>query len=272
MLRRIALSLAFIAALLPATVWASSHRAHVTVVHGVPDLLVDVYVGDQKVLSNFAFGTVTDPLALDPGTYRLAVRPAGSDPASPPVLSAEATLRGGDNVTVVAHLTADGQPTLSLFANDVSQIPAGQGRVIVRHTAQAPAVDVRAGGNVLFGNLANPNEAKGEVPSGTYQVDLVPAGQSTVVFGPVDLTVQAGVATIVYAIGSLEGGSFRLAVQQITGLGPTPGAIGTGLGSTAAATDASAAGWFLLAALAALVSVATPGLVRRLRAVVVHSR
>ena len=55
----------------------------------------------------------------------------------------------GANATVVAHLTADGKPALTPFVNDVSAVPAGQARVTVRHTAAAPAVDVRAAGTVV---------------------------------------------------------------------------------------------------------------------------
>ena len=53
---------------------------------------------------------------------------------------------GGANVTVVAHLTESGKPTLTPYANDVSALPVGKARVIVRHDAAAPEVDVRAGG------------------------------------------------------------------------------------------------------------------------------
>jgi hypothetical protein len=255
----VVITLALLAAV-PFTVLAAGHeKAQLTVVHGVPDLVVDVYANDAKVLSNFTFGTVTDPLALDPGTYKLAIRPAGADPASAPVLSAEAKLAAGQNASVVAHLDANGQPRLSIFVNDTSPVASGKGRLIVRHTAQAPAVDVRAGGAVVFANLANPKEAKADVDAKTYSVDLAPAGQAQAVFGPVDLPVAAGAATIVYAIGSIEKGSFRLVTQVITGLGAPPSHVGTGGGSAANATlpltVAVLAALLVLAGSAALVRV-----------------
>lgn len=253
MQRIVALFTALLLTLLtPLVVGATNHKAALSVVHGVPDLAVDVYANGNRVLSNFTFGTVTDPLSLDPGTYELAIRPAGADPASAPVLSAKATLQAGQNVSVVAHLDAQGKPRLSLFANDTSTLASGKGRLIVRHTAQAPAVDVRAGGQVVFANLANPNEAKADVDAKTYSVDLVPAGQSQVVFGPVDLPVAAGSATIVYAIGSLEGKSFRLVTQVISGLGAPPSHVGTGAGAAASVvTIPSLVGVLVLALLVA---------------------
>src|SRR3712207_7358527 len=50
----------------------------------------------------------------------------------------------GANATVVAHLDADGNPVLTPFVNDASPTEAGQARLVVRHTAAAPPVDVRS--------------------------------------------------------------------------------------------------------------------------------
>lgn len=52
----------------------------------------------------------------------------------------------GSAVTLVAHLTADGQPAITPFVDDLSAVPAGQARLVVRHTAVAPAADVLAAG------------------------------------------------------------------------------------------------------------------------------
>ena len=108
----------------------------------------------------------------------------------------------GANATVVAHLGEDGTPVLTPFVNDVSAIAAGQARVTVRHTAAAPAVDIRAGGTVVAPGLANPNEASLTVPAGTVSADVVLAGTDTVAIGPADLDLAEGTNTIVYAWGS----------------------------------------------------------------------
>jgi hypothetical protein len=47
------------------------------------------------------------------------------------VLSAAANLTAGANVTLVAHLTAAGEPTATPFVNDVSPVAAEQARVVV---------------------------------------------------------------------------------------------------------------------------------------------
>jgi hypothetical protein len=224
--------------------------ALVTVVHGIPDATVDVYVNDQRVLSEFQFGTVTDPLSLAAGSYSVAIRPAGADPASQPILSATAELSAGQNVSLVAHLTADGQPALRAFVNDTSPLAAGKARLTVRHTAAAPTVDILAGDARLVTNLSNPDEAKADVDAGTYSVSIAPAGQATAVFGPLSLTLNAGTNYIVYAVGSLQQNNFRLLIQQIHGLGGGPTGAATGLGGTGPGAIAPwSLGLFALAAL-----------------------
>ena len=236
-------------ALTPA-VGASSHtNAQVTVVHGIPDVTVDVYVNNERILSGFQFGTVTDPLSLAAGSYSIAIRPAGADPASQPILSATAELAAGQNVSLVAHLTADGQPALRAFVNDTSALNAGKARLTVRHTAAAPTVDILAGDTRLVTNLSNPNESKADVDAGTYSVSIAPAGQASAVFGPLDLTLNAGTNYIVYAVGSLQQNNFRLLIQQIHGLGGGPSGAATGMGGSGqGATAPWGLGLFALAA------------------------
>lgn len=208
--------------------------ATVTVVHGIPDTPVDVYVDGSAAIPNFQYETVTTT-SLPEGAHTLEVRPAGADPASPPILSADADLASGGNYSVVAHLTEAGQPSLTLFANPTSRTPEGQAGVAVRHAAAAPAVDVRAGGQVIVPGLANPNEASLFVPAGTVSADVVLAGTSTVAIGPADLNLAAGTRYIVYAVGNADAG-YRLLVQTYevgTSSSAPPHSVPSGDGSSA---------------------------------------
>ena len=74
----------------------------------------------------------------------------------------DTTLPASGNHTIIAHLDAEGTPTLAVFENDTSATAAGEGRLTVRHTAAAPAVDVLADGEPAFTNLSNPNEASAD--------------------------------------------------------------------------------------------------------------
>jgi hypothetical protein len=205
-------------------------NSQLSVVHGIPGVTVDVYVNGAKTLEDFAPDTVTDPLGLLAGTYEIDIYAAGAGPAvaapADPILSTTLEMPPGGNVTAVAHLDASGDPSLSAFLNDTSTALNGQGRLVVRHLAEAPAVDIVANGSLkVFENLSNPNEAQADLPAATYGVTINPAGSDTVAFDAGDLTLPEGKSTIVYAVGSLTGGTFGLLVQSIDL--PAPAAFGT---------------------------------------------
>ena len=214
---------------------AADNNATVSILHGVPGATVDVYANGKALLKNFKPGTLTDPQQLPAGTYDLKVVKAGDGADGDAVIEADnVKVPGGANITVAAHLSEDGDPTLTPFVNDVSKIPAGKARVIVRHTAAAPAVDVRAGGDPVFTDLSNPDQKSAEVDAGTVRADVVLAGTDDVVLGPASLKLGEGTTTIVYAWGSAEDDNLKLAVQTITGMHSTPGGVPGGTGGQAA--------------------------------------
>jgi hypothetical protein len=242
--------------MLAATAAAQAGEGTVTVVHGVPDLSVDVYVNGDLTLEDFEPGTITDPLTLPAGDYELEIRPADADPASDPAIAGSATLPAGADASIVAHLDGDGAPTLSVFVNDTSRIGAGDARLTVRHTAAAPAVDVLADGSALVSGLANADEATAEAPVGTYEVAVAPEGTTDAVLGPADLTLQEGTGYFVYAIGSAEDGNLDLLVQTISGLHSAPDGVPAGSGGLASDTLPA---WVLALSIAAAASAAAAG-------------
>lgn len=195
---------------------AQDGNGTVTVIHGVPGVTVDVYVNDDLTLEGFEPETVTDPLELPAGDYQIDIRAAGADATEDPIISGSATLPAGANATLIAHLTAEGVPTLGVFVNDISATVAGEGRLVVRHTAAAPAVDVLAGDDPVITGLSNPDEEVLNLPAGTVPAAVAAAGTTDAVIGPVDVPVVAGQVTIVYAIGSLEEDTLGAVVQTIT--------------------------------------------------------
>ena len=210
-----------------ATANAAEGEATVSVLHGVPGLTVDVYANGEELIPNFKPGTLTDPLTVPAGTYDLQVFADGDDPktADPAIEASGVEVPAGANATVVAHLDSGGKPVLTPYVNDTSATAAGETRLTVRHTAAAPAVDVRADGEVLFAGLTNPNEDSGDVPAGTYSADVVLEGTEDVAIGPADLDLAEGTSTIVYAWGSAADNNLELAVQKIDGLHSAPAGV-----------------------------------------------
>jgi hypothetical protein len=220
-----------------ATPAAAASTSKVSVVHGIPGATVDVYVNGKRTLDDFKPGTVAGPLDLPAGSYDLKVV-AGDAPNGNAAAVVEAKgvqVPGGANISVVAHLDASGKPKLTPFVNDVSKIAAGKARLVVRHTAAAPAVDVRANGTPAFKGLTNPNEAKADLPAGTIKADVVLAGKTEPVIGPVDVNLKEGTSTIVYAIGSAKDSTLGVVVQTISGLHSNPDGVPAGTGGQASA-------------------------------------
>jgi hypothetical protein len=202
--------------------------ARIHLIHGIPGVDVDVEAGGENVFEGFSFKDTQDLSSLAGETLTgLKVKVAGSDDVA--IDAGDVALPASGNYTVIAHLDAEGTPTLGVFENDTSTIEAGNGRLIVRHTAAAPAVDVKANGDVAFSNLANGAEAKADLPAGTISAEVVPTGaDEPVVIGPADLPITDGDALIVYAVGSLEDGNVDVITESITGLGSAPSAVPTG--------------------------------------------
>ena len=193
---------------------AASVPAEVTVIHGIPNTPVDVYVNGKLTLPDFTFGKVAGPLALPAGSYAIAVRPHGAPSTSAPILSDSVALTAGEDATVVADLTATGSPTLSVFANPTTPVAMGDARVIVRHLAEAPGVDVYAGTSKVVTDLVNPNQATLVVPAGHVSVSVDVTGTTTTVIGPASFNFKAGTTTVIYAIGSAAGRTLTVAVQS----------------------------------------------------------
>ena len=223
-------SLAVAATLFGALPASAADPAEVYVVHGIPGLPVDVYVNGARTLDDFQPETVAGPLDLPAGTYAVAITAADAADASAPLLTATADLTGGNSYSLVAHLAADAKPTITPYANDIATISAGQTRLVVRHDAAAPAVDVRAGGSVVLAGVTNPQEGVLNIPAGTVSADVVLAGTTTVAIGPAGLELAEGSATVVHAVGSAADGTLALVSFVIPGLHSAPGGVPAGTG------------------------------------------
>ena len=136
-------------------------------------------------------------------------------PASTPILYKPVpSVSSGEDASIVADLTASGSPTLSLFADPTTSVPVGDTRVIVRHVAEAPGVDVYAGTSKVVTDLTNPNQAALVIPAGKVPVSVDVTGTTTTVIGPATFHFLAGRTTVVYAIGSAAGKTLTVAVQK----------------------------------------------------------
>ena len=228
-------SFAFIV-LLSAPAGAQS-LAQVFVIHGIPgqdvsgaprDLPVDVSVNGACALPNFRYGQIVGPLSLTAGTYTVAVHfPATGSCTSAAVIGpAQVPLAAGENATLLAHLTGTGTLTASKFVNDLRQTPAARARVVVHHTANAPAVDfylTTQFGNTLATRGLATSVVNGEattlpVAGQSTQFAITAAGQAAAAFGPAGLSLQPNRAYLLYVVGSLANNSLGVIVKDVSEL------------------------------------------------------
>jgi hypothetical protein len=208
----------FIGAAAPA---GAQDTASVTLVHAaaiVPDTpsTVTVCVDGAPAIPEFNLGdTVT--VELPAGTYDGAIfLGANQDCTGEPALRAPLTVSAGDSVSVIAHLSADGSPTITALPNPVECTPAGQGRLVARHMAVAGPVDAVVEGDLLPLGLANGNQVSQDLPAGTYAISVVAASDASQVVVPTtNVTIPDATVIILTVYGNNEGAPVGVISQSI---------------------------------------------------------
>lgn len=194
--------------------------ACVNVIHASPDApAVDVYVNGEAALTELAFGEASGWVGLPAGEHQIQVAAAGSDVASA-VIDANVELMAGEAYEVaatglLAEIEAQVYP-VDLASVGSEAEPMARIRV-VHASPDAPAVDVAVtDGDVLIGELAFPNASDYlEVPAGSYDLEVRPAGATDVVLELPGVELEGGTAYSVYAIGLAGDGT--LTVLPVSG-------------------------------------------------------
>jgi hypothetical protein len=196
---------------------SATATAELNVVHGIPGVTVNVCVDGANAIPNFAPGKAVKNVSLPSGSHMFKIVPESDATCSTAgILAATAYLAAGKNYTAVASLDASGTPQLPLFTNNVSETAEGTARLTVRHTAEAPAVNVWANGTKIVGG-AGFTWGKGAtvcVPMGIYAAWVSLPGQFEPVIDPAVLELKAGNAYQVYAWGDATDG-YALAVIRL---------------------------------------------------------
>lgn len=193
------------AAILPAFAATNENNAMVRVVHASPAAgNVDVYVDGNKLLSNFAFGTVTNYVSVPAGSHRIQVTPAGKD-VSAAVITQDATVQGGMAYTVAAIGTTGSGFALTAFADNNMIANDSKAKVRVYHLSpDAGPVNIAAGGNTLISGLAYKNASDYlTVPAASYNFTVTATDSNTRV--PLSANLQSNMVYSVFALGLLKG-------------------------------------------------------------------
>ena len=200
---------------IPSFAAADNHEdAKVRVGHFSPDApAVDVYAGEDAILTDVAFGDISDYLPVPGGTYSIAVVAAGADPADGAVIGpVDLDFAAGTMTTVAATNVLESIEAQVIADEPMPQEGIAQVRV-VHFSADAPAVDIALDeGDVVVENLEYPNatEAYLDLPEGEYDLEIRPTGTTDVAFDIDPLDLPGNTSFTVFAIGSLADGSFTV--------------------------------------------------------------
>lgn len=186
--------------------------SYLRVVHASPDAPnVNVSVDNETVLSDVPFGTVSDYLSLEAGTYNVTI--AAAEDADTVVFDGEVTLDPASVTTVAAsgEISEDAETSFEpVLVNDTAVEPGeNESAVRVVHLSpDAPTVDVTAadGEVVLADNVSFQNASEYvTVPAGDYTVEIRAATEDNdgEVVTTVDVSLENGTAYSAMAAGYL---------------------------------------------------------------------
>ncbi len=158
----------------------------------------------------------------------MEVREAGSGRNSEPVVAGTIRVRAGDDLSAVVHADASGGPTLSTFSNVIQRLPAGDARLVVRHTAASRPVGVLLDGRMLDGRVRPGNEKARELRSGRHRIAVTRVGTNQPLVPPTDVEFDEGTATVLYLIGSAPDDSLGWIAQTVRDVSGAPSGVPSG--------------------------------------------
>ena len=174
----------------------------VRVFHAAPQAPnVDVYVNDQMVFSNLAFGDFTRYVYLDEGEYNVSVYLAGQKDR--PVINQMVDVPSQQIFTIAATGNLDNLGLL-VIPDKVSKSPSqNYSSVRVIHLSpNAPGVDLLVDGDTLFEDISFwEGTDYVDLNPGTYNVNVVLNTDKSVVL-PLKVTLNPDKIYTIYIIGN----------------------------------------------------------------------
>ena len=174
----------------------------VRVFHAAPQAPnVDVYVNDQMVFSNLAFGDFTRYVYLDEGEYNVSMYLAGQKDR--PVINQMVDVPSQQIFTIAATGNLDNLGLL-VIPDKVSKSPSqNYSSVRVIHLSpNAPGVDILVDGDTLFEDISfGEGTDYVDLNPGTYNVNVVLNTDKSVVL-PLKVTLNPDKIYTIYIIGN----------------------------------------------------------------------
>lgn len=160
------------------------------VVNGI--VMIDGFVpGSVANITSFAGRTLENVTLVDDATDEVLLGPIDRLP-----------IPDSGSHSIVAHLNAAGEPTISSFENDVSPTADGRSRFTVRHVAEAGAIDVIVGDERPIIAIENGQSQGVERATGEQvMAQVAPTGAAPIASAQT-ASLDADTNTILYVTGS----------------------------------------------------------------------
>src|SRR5712691_11466128 len=207
--------------------------SYVRVIHASPFVgTADVFVDGAKLLSSFAFGTVTDYVAVPPGPHKVQIALVGKGIGAA-ALTQTLAVSPGVAYTVAATGATLSTLRLQVFIDD-NLVTSGAAKVrLYQLSPNLGSVNLTAGGNTLIQGVAYQQASQYHVvTAGSYTFNVNANATNTSL--PLSATLKANTVTSIFAVGMVNGSpSIELVPAQASGL---PGLPGTGSDPNAPST------------------------------------
>lgn len=174
----------------------------VRIFHAAPQAQnIDVYINDQMVFSNLAFGDFTKYVYLDEGEYNVSVYLAGQKDI--PVINQMVDVLSQQIFTVAATGNLDNLGLL-VIPDKVSKSPSQSysSLRVIHLSPNAPGVDILVDGDTLFEDISfEEGTDYVDLNPGTYNVNVVLNTDKSIVL-PLKVTLNPDKIYTIYIIGN----------------------------------------------------------------------
>jgi hypothetical protein len=204
------------------------------IVHGIagadlgvgylPTLPIDISIDGTCVKPGAEFGSAQGPFPVATGAHTLKISLANT--AAPctgtAVITQPVTLAAGEQAALVAAESTAGQPAAEMFdLTEATPVTLGTARVVLFHTANAPAIDVTLTALVAKKVATFPNLKPGARIAGTilpftaFEARVMPTGSKTVAAGPLGFSASNRSVEALFVVGSAATGSVTVIRKEI---------------------------------------------------------
>ena len=196
--------------------------AFVRVVHASPDIgTADVFLDGTKLLSNFAFGTVTGYATIPPGPHKVQVALLGKG-AGAAAITQTLSVQPGLAYTVVGLGTNATGFSLEVFVEN-NQVATARAKVRLYHLSPGTgALNMSVNGSAVISGLAYEQASNYLIfRPGSYTFDVTATQPDTTL--PVSAALNANMVTSIFVVGLVNGTpQLQFVTAQVAGVPSLP--------------------------------------------------